>query len=138
MNDSIQAEKLAIEYLASKQPDGSLPGWLLPSVTTSKCKRPDGVWVVTINVFTKRQLRDGERWIQRGGYRTVARINPMTGEEMVELYGTSNQKLITLFEIEVDLANNRCGMLLESDLSIVNKSEIEITEGDARPSPPRV
>lgn len=131
MKESVEAEKLALEHVASKLPGGILPGWFLPSVTTSKSKCPDGTWVVLIDVFTRRQLRDGERWIQRGGHRTVARINPKTGEEMVELYGTSNQKRITLFEIKVDLLNSKCGMLRESDLSIIDKSEIEIKDCDS-------
>jgi len=136
MKDSVKAEKMAIEHVASKQPLGVLPGWFLPSVTTSKSMLPNGVWVVTIDVFTKRQLRDGERWIQRHGHKTVARINPKTGEEMVELYGTSNQQRLTLFEIEVDLPNRACVSLRESDLSRFDKSEIEITEGDSD-SPPQ-
>lgn len=135
MKDYVEAEKMAIEYVGEKQPLGALPGWFLRSVTTSKSKLPDGNWIVTIDVFTRRQLGDGERWIQRNGHRTVARLNPKTGEEVVELYGTSNQERITLFEVKVDLLNRKCVMLRDSDLSRINKREIEIPNDDVPESP---
>lgn len=130
MKDSVEAEKLAIEYVAAKQPLGALPDWFSHSVTTSKRKLPDGTWVVTIDVFTRRQLGDRERWVKRNGHRTVARFDPETGNEVVELYGTSNQERITLFEVKVDLFNRKCVMLRESDLSRINQREIEIPEDD--------
>lgn len=136
MKDSIEAEKLAVDYVASRQPLGRLPEWVLPSMTTSKHSPTDGIWVVQIDVFTRRRLTDGERWIQRGEHKTVAWTDPKTGEEMVELYGSSDQDRMTLFQVEVDIAKRKCTMLRETNLSSIDKSRFEIATPNSPDSPP--
>ena len=136
MKESVEIEKLAVEHVASMQPLEALPGWFLPSVTTSKSKRPDGIWVVTFDVFTKRHLQSGEQWVERHGHRTVARLDPETGKETLELHGTCGQQRITLFKVEVDLLKRECVMVKQSDLSRFDENEIEITKCDLPNSPP--
>ncbi|MFV0673316.1 hypothetical protein [Variovorax sp. tm] len=112
------------EFL-SRHPQATWPDWLDECVTRGGTRDSNGRWVVSYTIAYKEPLKPGEYWDNIQGRRVLCKTNPKTGSAQVIIHRRASAPPFVLFEVAIDARSGEATVLVDTDLSGLNRDDFE-------------
>ena len=131
-NDMIMKDKydvainMAWKKFEELHPKKDRPEWLEKCISISGNKNQNKNWVVTMILLSKTQLKPNQYWESVNNDTRLIEIDEVTGEHFVVICGGPPEDIHIIFEAEIDTIKNFVKVLVDLDLSILDKTKYEI------------